>query len=93
VQDQLDQNASAVAAKTHETLLKLSENFESTAREHVQSLLVSMGTNVTKTLEERTAEISREILGWTRRLYTNYLEFISKAIAEIPKNPPVTSHK
>jgi len=93
VQDQLDQNASAVAAKTHETLLKLSENFESTAREHVQSLLVSMGTNVTKALEERTAEISREFSAGLEGYTRNYLEFISKAIAEIPKNPPVSSHK
>jgi len=93
VQDQLDQNASAVAAKTHETLLKLSENFESTAREHVQSLLVSMGTNVTKALEERTAEISREFSAGLEGYTRNYLEFISKAIAEIPKNPPVPSHK
>jgi hypothetical protein len=93
VQDQLDQNASAVAAKTHETLLKLSENFESTAREHVQSLLVSMGTNVTKALEERTAEISRDFSAGLEGYTRNYLEFISKAIAEIPKNPPVPSHK
>jgi hypothetical protein len=93
VQDQLDQNASAVAAKTQETLLKLSENFESTAREHVQSLLISMGTNVTKTLEERTEEISREFSAGLEGYTRNYLEFISKAIAEIPKNPPVPSHK
>jgi hypothetical protein len=93
VQDQLDQNASAVAAKTNETLLKLSENFESTAREHVQSLLVSMGTNVTEALEERTAEISREFSAGLEGYTRNYLEFISKAIAEIPKNPPVPSHK
>jgi hypothetical protein len=93
VQDQLDQNASAVAAKTHETLLRLSENFESTAREHVQSLLVSMGTNVTKALEERTAEISREFSAGLEGYTRNYLEFISKAIAEIPKTPPVPSHK
>ena len=93
VQDQLDQNSAAVTAKTNETLLKLSENFELAAREHVQSLLVSMGSTVTKTLEERTAELSREfsvgLEGYTR----NYLEFISKAIAEISKNPPAHSHE
>jgi hypothetical protein len=93
VQDQLDQNASAVAAKTHETLLKLSENFESAAREHVQSLLVSMGTNVSRTLEERTAEISREFSAGLEGYTRNYLEFISKAIAEIPKTPPAHSQK
>ena len=93
VQDQLDQNASAVAAKTQETLVKLSENFESTAREHVQSLLASMGTTVSKTLEERTAEISREFSAGLEGYTRNYLEFISKAIAEIPKTPPAHSHE
>ena len=93
VQDQLDQNASAVAAKTHETLLKLSENFESSAREHVQSLLVSMGANVAKTLEERTAEFSRDFSAGLEGYTRNYLEFISKAIAEIPKTPPAHSHE
>jgi len=93
VQDQLDQNASAVAAKTQETLLKLSENFESTAREHVQCLLVSMGTNISKTLEERTAEISREFSAGLEGYTRNYLEFISKAIAEIPKTPPTHSQE
>ncbi|MCU1342218.1 MAG: hypothetical protein JWN92_1641 [Candidatus Acidoferrum typicum] len=93
VQDQLDQNASAVAAKTQETLLKLSENFESTAREHVESLLVSMGANVSKTLQERTAEISREFSAGLEGYTRNYLEFISKAIAEIPKTPPAHSQK
>jgi len=88
VQEQLDKNAAATAAKTNETMRKLSEDFELAAREHVQSLLVSMGSNVTQTLEERTAELSREfsvgLEGYTR----NYLEFISKAIAEISRNAP-----
>lgn len=93
IQDQLDKNATAVTAKTNETLLKLSENFELTAREHVQSLLISMGTNVTRTLEEQTAEISREFSAGLQGYTRNYLEFISKAIAEIPKNPPAHSHE
>jgi len=93
VQNQLDQNASAVAAKTHETLVRLSDNFESTAREHVQSLLASMGTTVSKTLEERTAEISREFSAGLEGYTRNYLEFISKAIAEIPKTPPTHSQE
>jgi hypothetical protein len=52
-----------------------------------------MGSQVTKTLEERTAEISREfslrLEGYTR----SYLEFIGKSIAEIPKNSPGPSHE
>jgi hypothetical protein len=93
VQEQLDKNATAIAAKTGETFIKLSEDFELAARERVQSLLISMGSNVTKTLEERTAEISREFSAGLEGYTRNYLEFISKAIAEIPKNPPARSHE
>jgi len=84
--DELDKSSTAVVAKTNETLLKLSQNFEKAARENLQSLLASMGSHITKILEERTAEISREfstgLEGYTR----SYLEFIGKSIAEIPRN-------
>ena len=85
--NELDKSSTAVAAKTNETLLKLSQNFEKTAQENLQSLLASIGSHITKILEERTAEISREfstgLEGYTR----SYLEFIGKSIAEIPQNP------
>ena len=84
--NELDKSSTAVAAKTNETLLKLSQNFEKVARENLQSLLASIGSHITKILEERTAEISREfstgLEGYTR----SYLEFIGKSIAEIPQN-------
>jgi len=93
VRNELDNNSTAIAARTSETLLKLSQDLEKAAREHLQSLLVSMGSQVTKTLEERTAEISREfsvrLEGYTR----SYLEFIGKSIAEIPKNSPGPSRE
>jgi hypothetical protein len=91
-QDELDKNSAAVAAKTNETLLKLSQNVEKAARGHLQSLLASIGNHLTKTLEERTAEISREfstgLEGYTR----SYLESIGKSIAEIPRNTSRHSH-
>jgi hypothetical protein len=87
VRDELDNNSSAVATRTSETLLKLSQDFEKAARDHLQSLLVSMGSQVTKTLEERTAEISREFSAGLEGYTRNYLEFVGKSISEIPKNP------
>jgi hypothetical protein len=86
VHEELEKNSAAVAVKTGETLVKLSEDLEKAARDNLQSLLVSMGRQVTKALEQRTAEISLEfstgLEGYTR----NYLETIGKAIAEIPVN-------
>jgi hypothetical protein len=93
VHDELDKNSAAVAAKTTETLLKLSQDFETAAREHVQSLLISMGSHVTKTLEERTAEISREFSAGLEGYTRSYLEFIGKSIAEIPRNTPGNSRE
>jgi hypothetical protein len=88
VRHELENNSTVIAARTSETLLKLSQDLEKAARDHLQSLLVSMGSQVTKTLEERTSEISREfsvrLEGYTR----SYLEFIGKSIAEISKNSP-----
>jgi hypothetical protein len=93
VRNELDNNSAAVATRTNETLLKLSQDLEKAAREHLQFLLVSMGSQVTQTLEERTAEISREfstrLEGYTR----SYLEFIGKSIAEIAKNSPGQSRE
>lgn len=93
IHDEMEKNSAAVAAKTGEALIKLSEDFELAAREHVQSLLVSVGSHVTKTLEDRTAEFSREFAAGLEGYTRSYLNFISKAIAEIPKNPPAHSHE
>ena len=86
VSDELNKNSAAVAARTRETLLKLSQDFEKAAREQLQSLLVSMGSHVTKALEDRTAEISREFSAGLEGYTRSYLEFIGKSIAEIPRN-------
>ncbi len=93
VRHELDDNSAAVAARTSETLLKLSQDFEKAAREHLQSLLVSMGSQVTRTLEERTAEISREFSAGLEGYTRSYLEFVGKSIAEIPKNSPGQSRE
>jgi hypothetical protein len=88
IHEEIERNSAAVAAKTNEAMLKLSRDFESAAREHVHLLLVSMGNLVTETLEEKTAEISREFSAGLESYMQNYLNSVSKAIAEIPKNAP-----
>jgi len=93
VRNELDNNSAAVATRTNDTLLKLSHDLEKAAREHLEFLLVSMGSQVTKTLEERTAEISHEFSARLEGYTRSYLEFIGKSIAEIPKNSPGQSRE
>ena len=89
--EELERNSSHVATKTNETLMKLYQDFETAAQENVSSLLVSLGGQVTKIVEEKANEVSREfstgLEGYTR----NYLETIGKSIAEIPRNLPGSS--
>jgi hypothetical protein len=88
VHEELDKNSTAVAAKTTETLLKLSQDLEKATRDNLQSLLASMGSHVTATLQDRTAEISREFSTGLEVHTRSYLEFIAKSIAEIAQNTP-----
>jgi hypothetical protein len=88
VLETLAQNAAAVAANTNKTLVQLSENIEKAAQDNLQSLLSSMGGHVNKVLEERTAEISRQFSAGIESYTRNYLESISKSIAEIPGKLP-----
>jgi hypothetical protein len=88
VHQELDRNSAAVAANTTETLLKLSQDLEKATRDNLQSLIASMGSHVAKTLQDRTAEISREFSTGLEAQTRSYLEFVSRSIAEIAKNTP-----
>jgi hypothetical protein len=85
-QEILAQNATAVATKTSETLQQLSHDIEKAAQDNLNSLLSSVQGNVTRILEERTAELSREFSTGIESYTRNYLEHIGKSIAEIPRN-------
>jgi len=93
VQQQLEKKTAAISAKTNETLAKLYQNFEKAAQDNVVSLLASLESQMTRILQERAADVSREfstgLEGYTR----NYLESIGKSIAEIPRKIPVLSGK
>jgi F0F1-type ATP synthase membrane subunit b/b' len=87
-EEDLGKNTATITAKTNETLLKLHQNFEMAAQNNVESLLASLGSQMTRILQEKAAEVSREfstgLEGYTR----SYLESIGKSIAEIPRNLP-----
>lgn len=87
-QEELEKNGAAIAAKTNETLLKLSQDFEKSARDSANSLLASAGSQMIRILHEKAADASREfstgLEGYTR----SYLESIGNSIAEIPRKLP-----
>lgn len=84
-QDELDKASIVAATMTNDSLVKLSQSFERAARENMEVLLASIGTSVNKILEQRTVEISREFSNALQSYAQNYLEFIGKSIAEVPR--------
>jgi hypothetical protein len=93
VQQQLDKNTAALAARTDETLSKLYQNFEKAAQNNVSSLLASLESQMTRILQERAADVSREFSSGLESYTRNYLESIGKSIAEIPRKIPVHAGK
>jgi len=84
----LEKNAAAHTVKTNETLQKLCQNFEKAARDNAGSLLASAGSQMTRMLQERAAEVSREFSKGLESYTRNYLESIGKSIADLPQNMP-----
>ena len=92
-QEDLEKNGAAIAARARETLLKLSRDFEKAARENANTLFASMGSQLTKALQEKAAETSREFSAGLESYTRSYLESIGKSIAEIPRNTPGSSRQ
>jgi len=84
--EDLERNTVAHTAKTNETLVKLYQSFEKAARDNAGSLLSSMGSQLTRILQEKAAEVSREFSAGLEGYTRSYLESIGKSIAEIPQN-------
>jgi hypothetical protein len=83
VQEELDRTATATSAKTGEALEKLYRGFEKAAEDNVNSLLASLGSQVAQSLEEKAGKVSREYSAGLQDYTRNYLESISKSIAQI----------
>ncbi len=86
--EDLEKNTAAHTAKTNETLLKLYQSFEKAARDNAGSLLASAGSQMTRIMQERAAEVSREFSAGLEGYTRSYLESIGKSIAELPQNMP-----
>ena len=92
-QEELEMSSAAIATRANETLLKLMQNFENAAREHAKGLLTSVGGQMTKTMQDKGEEASREFSTGLEAYTRSYLELIGKSIAEIPQTIPTLSRK
>ena len=91
--EDLEKNAAVHTAKTNETLVKLHQDFEKTAQSNLESLLASFGNQMTKVLQEKATEVSREFASGLEGYTRSYLESIGKSIGEITQNMPGHSHQ
>jgi hypothetical protein len=90
-QELLEKNTAALAAKTNQTLIKLYQDFEKAAKDNAESIFASFGGQMTRVLQEKVTETSREFSSGLEGFTRSYLESIGKSIAEIPKNLPARS--
>jgi len=86
--EDLEKNTAGHTAKAHESLQKLYQSFEKAARDNAQSLLASLGDQMTAILQQKAAEVSREFSAGIEGQARDYLESVAKSIAEIPQNIP-----
>jgi hypothetical protein len=84
-QEDLEKNSANIVAKTNEALLNLSQDFERAAQDQANSLLASTGSQLTNTVQEKTAGAFQEFSRGLESLTRNYLDSISKAIANVPQ--------
>jgi hypothetical protein len=87
--EDLEITTAAVIAKSNESLQKLFQSFENAARANMNALLVSAGNQMTKHLQEKAAEASREFTAGLEGHARDYLESVGKSITEITQKLPV----
>lgn len=83
VQEELEKSGSTIAEQTNETLQKLYQDFERAAQDNMNALLGSISNDMTKDLQERAGEVSREYSVGLEDFTRNYLQSIGRSIAEI----------
>ena len=88
--DELDKHSATIANECNGKLVELSQTFEKTARESMQTMIASATDHADKNLQEKAAEISNYFMGQLEGHIRSYLEFIGESIAEFPKKPPAS---
>jgi len=87
-QQDFEKSTVAAAAKTNETLRKLYQDFEKAAQRSAEAVLASSGNQITEILQGKVNEISEAFSSGLENQTRNYLESVSKSIAEIPNKVP-----
>ena len=87
-QEELELNTAALVSKTNESLANLQQGVEKRAHDNANLLLASLGSQIDKTLQEKASQVSREFSAGVEGYTRDYLESISKSIAEIPQKLP-----
>jgi hypothetical protein len=82
VQEEFEKSSAAIAEQTNEALQKLYQDFERTAQDSVNALLGSISNDMTKDLNDRAGEVSREYVTGLEDFTRNYLESIGRSISE-----------
>jgi hypothetical protein len=91
--EDLETTTAAIIAKSNESLQKLFQSFENAARANMNALLVSGGTQMSKHLQEKSAEVSREFTAGLEGHTRDYLESVGKSITEITQKLPGRSER
>jgi hypothetical protein len=92
-QEELEKKSEAIASSANQTLLNFYQKFEKAAQGNVEALLASVGSQMTRILEEKAAEVSREFAAGLEGYTRSYLESIGKSIAQIPHAIPGLSRQ
>jgi hypothetical protein len=89
---EMDRKSSAILDESRVAVLKLSQACQETVQVQLRSLSVSAVDELSNTLNERAAEMSKqsmsELQDWTRR----YLESVSGSLAELSKKTAAYRH-
>jgi hypothetical protein len=89
--EEQDKRAAAVVEESARNLVKLSNDCEKAAQNHLRSLIASATDYTRKALEQRSAEISRQYAAQLEGYTRSYLESISELIAAIPSKAATQS--
>jgi murein DD-endopeptidase MepM/ murein hydrolase activator NlpD len=89
--EDLQKNTAALIAKSNDSLQKLFQSFENAARANMNSLLVSAGNQMTKHLQEKAAQVSKEFTDGLEGHTRDYLEAVGKSLADITRKVPTRS--
>jgi hypothetical protein len=83
LQEEVDRTSALVTVQTHQALEKLYQDFERAAQDNVNAILGSISNDMTKDLQDRAGQVSREYSAGLEDFTRNYLESIGKSIADI----------